>query len=309
MRFSLSFRRFCFAFQLFWVISLCGFQHAIAENVKVIVWDEQQPQQKKAYENFLGNEIASYLAKQKGISVRSVKLDDAEQGLSESNLDNCQVLIWWGHVRHLEVKPETGKRIVQKIKDGKLSLVALHSAHWCTPFVEAMNERTRMDVRKRFKGQNVEFDFVEPKNRFSVPKKDAALTPRIYPRKFPNGKVKVTVKMPICVFPAYRPDGKPSFLKTLKPDHPLAKGIPEKFSLPGTEMYDEPFHVPAPDEVIFEERWPKGEWFRSGSVWNIGKGKVFYFRPGHETYPVYKQELALRIYENAARWLAAELPK
>ena len=73
-------------------------------------------------------------------------------------------------------------------------------------------------------------------------------------------------------------------------------------------MYDEPFHVPDPDEVVFEERWPTGEWFRSGSVWNIGKGKVFYFRPGHETFPVYKQKVALQIVENAVRYLADELP-
>ncbi len=69
-------------------------------------------------------------------------------------------------------------------------------------------------------------------------------------------------------------------------------------------MYDEPFHVPDPDEVIFEERWPTGEWFRSGMVWTIGKGRVFYFRPGHETFPVYKQPLPLKVITNAVRWLA-----
>jgi trehalose utilization protein len=70
-------------------------------------------------------------------------------------------------------------------------------------------------------------------------------------------------------------------------------------------MY-EPFHVPTADEVVFEERWEPGEWFRSGCVWTLGKGKVFYFRPGHETYPVYKQPVALKVVENAVRYLAAE---
>ena len=69
-------------------------------------------------------------------------------------------------------------------------------------------------------------------------------------------------------------------------------------------MYCEPFHVPEPDEVILEERWTTGEWFRSGMVWNIGKGKVFYFRPGHETFPTYQQVEPLKIVANAARWLA-----
>ena len=68
-------------------------------------------------------------------------------------------------------------------------------------------------------------------------------------------------------------------------------------------MYGEPFHVPPPDDVVFEEKWDKGERLRSGCVWRVGKGRVFYFRPGHETYPVYKQAEPLRVIENAVRWL------
>ena len=64
--------------------------------------------------------------------------------------------------------------------------------------------------------------------------------------------------------------------------------------------------MPDPDVVIFEERWPTGEWFRSGAVWEIGSGKLFYFRPGHETYPIFKQQIPLRIVDNAVRWLAGE---
>jgi trehalose utilization protein len=62
------------------------------------------------------------------------------------------------------------------------------------------------------------------------------------------------------------------------------------------------FHVPKPDAVIFEERWDKGEHFRSGCVWQVGQGRVFYFRPGHEIFPVFKQAEPLRVLENAARW-------
>ena len=74
-------------------------------------------------------------------------------------------------------------------------------------------------------------------------------------------------------------------------------------------MYDEPFHVPTPDEVIFEEKWDAGEHFRSGCVWQIGKGKVFYFRPGHEIFPVYREPLPLKVVENAARWIGGEIAK
>ena len=75
--------------------------------------------------------------------------------------------------------------------------------------------------------------------------------------------------LPLCVFPSWRADGKPSHVRVLLSDHPLAKGLSEKFDIPQTEMYADPFHVPAPDEVVFEEFWEKGEKFRSGSVWSI----------------------------------------
>ncbi len=116
------------------------------------------------------------------------------------------------------------------------------------------------------------------------------------------------IKLSVCCFPAWRAEAKPSHVKTLLPDRPIAAGIPKEFDIPRTEMYDEPFHVPAPDAVIFEERWDAGERFRGGSLWKVGAGQVFYFRPGHETYPIYKQEIPLKILENATRYLAAQLP-
>ena len=57
--------------------------------------------------------------------------------------------------------------------------------------------------------------------------------------------------------------------------------------------------------MVLEERWERGEWFRSGMVWEIGKGKIFYFRPGHEIYPVFKNPDVLTVLDNAVRWLGA----
>ncbi|MFL2865607.1 MAG: ThuA domain-containing protein [Pirellulaceae bacterium] len=276
------------------------------ETINVVVWDEQQPAQKEAYDDFLGNEIASYLEKQSGISVRTVNLASPEKGIADNVLNSCDVLIWWGHVRQFEITPEQGKAIVKRIKSGQLDLIALHSAHWATPFVEAMKDRTMSNALTRFKqisSEQLDLQYVDPPRRYFAPDRDDLLTPRFYPRKFPNGRTELVIHWPNCCFPAYRNDGKPSTLYTIQPDHPIAQGIPSRFQLPSTEMYDEPFHVPEPDEVIFEERWPTGEWFRSGMIWNIGNGKVFYFRPGHETFPVYKQEVALNIIENAVRFL------
>jgi len=114
--------------------------------VRIVVWDERQPKQKSMYEDFLGNHIADYLRKQEGFKVRSVGLDDPQQGLSEEILNNCDVLIWWGHVRQGEVSIETSQRIVERIKTSKLNLITLHSAHWSTPFMVAMEERSRQDA-------------------------------------------------------------------------------------------------------------------------------------------------------------------
>ena len=281
---------------------------ALSRPVRVVVWDEQQPAQKQAYANFLGNQIAEHLGAQPGISVRSVSINDPGQGLAGGVLDDCQVLIWWGHVRNGEIAPEVGQSIVEKIKDGRLSLIALHSAHWSTPFVEAMYERTRIDVAATLRGprdRRVDISYVPPPQRYTLPKADARVTPYVWWRKFPDGVARAAVHLPYCCFPAYRGDGKPSMVSVLRADHPIVAGIPRQFQIPQTEMYDEPFHVPEPDEVILEERWASGEWFRSGAIWKLGQGRVFYFRPGHETFPIFTQPIPLRILTNAVRWLAS----
>ncbi|MFO0952360.1 MAG: ThuA domain-containing protein [Isosphaeraceae bacterium] len=167
-----------------------------------------------------------------------------------------------------------------------------------------MNERSRRDLNASLAGAaKVVTREVTPERRYVVPKRDARPTPYSDVRKFPDGRVEATLHLPICCFPAYRGDGKPSTVRVLAADHPVMQGVPATFQIPQTEMYDEPFHVPAPDTVLFEESWAPGEWFRSGMFWKLGKGTVMYFRPGHETYPVFKQEAVLKILTNAVRWL------
>ena len=276
-----------------------------AATVRILVWDERSADQKEAYGNFLGNYIADQLKNRSGFSVVSAGLDDADQGLSEKALENVDVLIWWGHQRQSEVLPEKGKYIAQRIISGSLALIALHSAHWSTPFVEAMNE---ISIRKVLTDKSIKLEninFVKPPEQYTVPEWDARLTPYAMESKFPDGHKKIELHLPYCCFPAYRNDGKPSTLRVLKHDHPIFKRIPKTFQLPHTEMYNEPFHVPEPDEVLLEECWAGGEWFRSVMLWQLGKGKVLYFRPGHETFEVYKQRWPLEIISNAARWMSA----
>src|SRR4051812_20924068 len=278
---------------------------AILHPIRVTVWDEQQPQQKPAYDNFLGNAIADYLSQQNGFKVTSVKMDSKEQGLPDELLNDTDVLIWWGHVRNKDVKDELAKRILERIKSGRLSLISLHSAHWSKPFMFAMNERATQDALSEIvadKRAQLNITYISPKPGV-VPKRTDPLTPS----SKVDGNTPIT-PLPLCVFPAYRADGKPSHLRTVSSGHVIAHGIPETFDIPQTEMYDEPFHVPKPDAVIFEERWDKGEHFRSGCLWHVGQGQVFYFRPGHETYPIYKQKLPLKILENACTYLRDQLP-
>ena len=86
--------------------------------------------------------------------------------------------------------------------------------------------------------------------------------------------------------------------------HPITEGIPEYFELSEEEMYGETFDIPPPDELIFISWFQGGEVFRSGCTFRRGRGKVFYFRPGHETYPTYYNPLVLQVIANGVRWCA-----
>lgn len=112
----------------------------------------------------------------------------------------------------------------------------------------------------------------------------------------------------LCGTPAdqlkWREADEMEILWTLLPNHPIMAGVPEKIVLPAEEMYGEVFQIPAPDEIVFLSWFEGGEVFRSGCCFNRGKGKIFYFRPGHETYPTYYVPEIQRVIINAARWAA-----
>ena len=218
------------------------------------------------------------------------------------------MLVWWGHQRHGDVKDELARDIVQRVEAGKLALISLHSAHFSKPFIEAMNERTLQDARKSLRPseRNKVKIVVLPADRRLMAKTER-LTPYMDRKKLPDGSETLEVKLPGCAFSEVRADGKPSHLRLLVKDHPLAKGLPDSFDIPQTEMYNGPFHVPHPDVTLFEERWDGGEEFDSGSLWHLGKGNVFYFRPGHETFSIFKQETPLKVVENAVRWMGSQV--
>lgn len=88
----------------------------------------------------------------------------------------------------------------------------------------------------------------------------------------------------------------------IAPHHPITAGLGECFEIPAEEMYGEPFGIPTPDELIFISWFTGGEVFRSGATWQRGNGRVFYFRPGHETYPTFHDANVQRVVTNGVNW-------
>lgn len=93
-------------------------------------------------------------------------------------------------------------------------------------------------------------------------------------------------------------------LWVLEPGHPIMKGIPAHIELAQEEMYGERFDIPTPDKLLMVSWFQGGEVFRSACTWQRGHGRIFYFRPGHETYPTYYNEHVLQIIANGCRWAA-----
>ncbi|MBP0989893.1 MAG: ThuA domain-containing protein, partial [Oscillospiraceae bacterium] len=96
---------------------------------------------------------------------------------------------------------------------------------------------------------------------------------------------------------------------TIDTTHPVAQGIPPYFELPMEEVYGEPFDIPAPDALVFIGWYSSGHVFRSGCAFKRGRGKIFYFQPGHETYPTYKNETVQKVILNAVNWVNPAIEK
>ena len=99
-------------------------------------------------------------------------------------------------------------------------------------------------------------------------------------------------------------DGDRERLWVVSPGHPIAEGVGDYFEVPHDETYGEMFHIPQPDNLVFVTWYPGGEVFRSGCCFVRGAGHIFYFQPGHETFPISRQAEIQRVITNAVRWAA-----
>lgn len=219
--------------------------------VRVTLWNERVQDREEAavlavYPEGINAALAAALADDAELAVRCVCLQDADQGLADAVLAETDVLVWWGHRAHQQVRDDRVDAIERRVRDGGMGLLALHSAHFSKPFIRLMGRSCRL---------------------------------------------------------RWRNDGKRERVWNVQPDHPMTQGIGEWFDVPREEMYGEAFDVPQPDEVVLMSWFEGGEVFRSGCVWRRGAGRVVYFRPGHETYPVYHQAEVQRVIRNAVRWL------
>lgn len=218
-------------------------------SIKVTVWNEFQHEKKNEavkaiYPDGIHNAIADYLKTQEDMVVRTATLNDEEQGLSNDLLNDTDVLIWWGHAAHNQVKDEYVERVYERVMKG-MGFIPLHSSHFSKPFKRLMG--TTCALRWREQNENERLWVVEP-------------------------------------------------------SHPIAQGLGECVEIEADEMYGERFDIPAPDELVFIGWFKGGEVFRSGCCFKRGYGKIFYFQPGHETYPIYYNEEIRLIIGNAVRW-------
>ena len=100
----------------------------------------------------------------------------------------------------------------------------------------------------------------------------------------------------------WREDGDRELVWVVNPAHPIAQGIDRFIHLEHVETYGEPFSIPEPDELVFIGNYEGGEVFRSGCCWQRGNGRIFYFQPGHETFPIFYHPDIIKVIKNAVHW-------
>jgi trehalose utilization protein len=221
--------------------------------IRVTVWGENKHEHtneavRKVYPRGMHTCIAEFLNKDPEFKAATATLDQPEHGLTESLLENTDVLTWWGHMAHGDVSDNVVDRVQKRVLEG-MGLIVLHSGHYAKIF-------------KRLLGTT------------------CSLT--------------------------WREVGEKERLWVCNPGHPIAAGIDRFIELPQEEMYGEPFAIPNPEEVVFLSWFQGGEAFRSGCCFKRGNGKIFYFRPGHETYPTYHHPQIQQVIRNAIKWAKPE---
>lgn len=216
--------------------------------VRVLVWSEGTAP-RDVYPADVNAAIAEGLRGLPDVEVRTASLADPDQGLSDEALRNTDVLVWWGHLKHRDVRDDRVAAVVRRVRHEGMGFIATHSAHYAKPL------KALLGTDCGWKG-------------------------------------------------GYFEDGGAVDLHITAPRHPIARDLKD-FRIPHTERYEGELETPKPDVLIFDGDYQStGSKARQGMVWTLGKGRVFYFQPGHESYPIYFQEEVRQVFRNAVRWCA-----
>jgi trehalose utilization protein len=223
----------------------------MGKKIRVTVWNEYRHEKEdrtvaEIYPKGIHGAVSAFLGREPDLEVRTATLDEPEHGLGGGVLESTDVLTWWGHMAHDDVRDAMVEKITARVIEG-MGLIVLHSGHFSKIFRRLMG--TTCSLRWR----------------------EAAEKERLW---------------------------------VVEPGHPIADGLPPFFEIPHAEMYGERFDIPAPEAVVFISWFAGGNVFRSGCCFTRGKGRIFYFRPGHETYPIYYQTEVQRVISNAVHWAA-----
>lgn len=108
---------------------------------------------------------------------------------------------------------------------------------------------------------------------------------------------------------SWRMDDDSEYVWVVDPSHPIARGLGRYIKLEGEEVYSEPFSIPEPDKLVFIGTYDGGEVFRSGCCYQRGNGRIFYFQPGHESYPTYYNKDVQTVIKNAVKWVKPDYRK
>ena len=218
------------------------------EKIRVTIWNEFRHEKSSAavaevYPEGLHRTIGKYLEAD-DLEIRYASLDEPDHGLSDEVINSTDVMIWWGHIAHGEVRDDIVEKVHKRVLEG-MGMIILHSGHFSKIFRRLMGTTCALK---------------------------------------------------------WREVGEFERLWNIAPYHPIAQGIGEYFEIPHEEMYGERFDIPEDGKIIFISNFEGGNVFRSGVAFDRGYGKVFYFQPGHETYPTYHQKEVIQVISNAVRW-------
>lgn len=225
----------------------------MTSGIRLTVWNEFRHEResdavKAIYPDGMHRVVGNAMNEQLGdaVSIRFATLDEPDHGITDALLASTDVMTWWGHGAHDEVRDDIVDKVHRRVLEG-MGLIVMHSGHYSKIFKKLMGTGCGLKWREAAERE---------------------------------------------------------LLWNVNPGHPITQGIGEHIDLPHVEMYGELFDIPEPDELIFISWFAGGEVFRSGCTFTRGRGRIFYFRPGHETFPIYHDTQIQRVLANAVQWAA-----